>query len=157
MATIGFAIAYGNPELRYIPEADTQTFYVGDLVYLNAGQVTVVANDATIFGVAAKNSAVDTNNVATPVYIIDPSHTWIAETDAAQTAAYIGEDYELNITAGSMSVAISGTSNPAIVIKDLDPRDGVTTASGGRVLINFLPGVLQHMKGAGTSTIFSTT
>lgn len=156
MATIGFQLAYGNPEVRYIPEADTQTFYVGDLVYLNAGQVTVVANDDAIFGVAAKNSAADTNNVATPVYIIDPSQTWIAEFDDAQAAAYIGEDYGLNVTAGSMSVNLGETTNTSVTVVDLDPRDGVTTASGGRVYVKFVPGVLQHLKGSGTADIRST-
>jgi hypothetical protein len=153
MATIGFSLAYGNPEVRYIAEADSQTFVVGDLVYLSSGQVTVVADDATIYGVAGKNSANDTNNAETPVYVLDPSQTWIAEADAATTAAYIGEDYGLNVTSGSMSVDIGETTNPAVVIKDLDPRDGASTAAGGRVLINFLPKVLQHMKGAGTSAL----
>jgi len=157
MATIGFQLAYGNPEIRFIAEANSQTFYVGDLVYLASGQVTVAANDATIYGVAAKNSANDTNNNVTPVYVIDPNQTWIAETDAAQTAAYIGEDYGLNVTAGSMSVDIGEVTNTAVTIKDLDPRDGAVTASGGRVLINFVPGVLQHWMGSGTSGIYQST
>jgi hypothetical protein len=154
MATIGFQLAYGNPEVRMIGEGAgaANSFYVGDLVYLAAGLVTVVADDATIYGVAGANAS-GTTGTLVPVYVIDPSQTWIAEADATTTAAYAGEDYGLNVTAGSMSVDIAETTNPAVVIKDLDPRDGATTGSGGRVLINFLPKVLQHMKGAGTSAL----
>lgn len=156
MATIGFQLAYGNPEVRMLPEDDVaaNSFYVGDLVYLTGGQVAVVADDAVIYGVAGA-AASGTENTLIPVYVIDPSQTWIAEFDDAQTEAYVGEDYGLNITAGSMSVNLGETTNTAVTVKDLDPRDGVTTASGGRVLVNFVPGVLQHMKGSGTSIIGS--
>jgi len=157
MATMGFRLLYGDPEIRYIAEADTQTFVAGDLVYLNAGQVTVAADDATIFGVAQCTSAADTNNVAVPVSVINPSQTWLAEFDDAQTAAYIGEDYGCNVSTGDMSVNLGETTNTTVTLIDLDPRDGVTTASGGRVLVKFLPGVLQTMKGSGTAGLYQST
>jgi len=156
MATIGFQLHSGNPEVRMIGEGAgaANSFYVGDLVYLAAGLVTVVANDATIYGVAGANAS-GTTGTLVPVYVINPSHTWVAEFDDTTTAAYVGEDYGLNVTAGSMSVNLGETTNTAVTVKDLDPRDGPTTGAGGRVLVNFVPGVLQHMKGSGTSIIGS--
>ena len=157
MATSGFHLAYGDPDIRYIAEADTQTFVAGDIVYLSSGQVTICSDDATIFGVVQSASATDTNNVPVPVSIISPTQIWIAEFDDAQTAAYIGEDYGLNIGTGDSDVDLGETTNTAVTVVDLDPRDGVTTAARGRVYIKFLPGVLQHMIGSGTSTILNTT
>jgi len=157
MATSGFHLAYGDPDIRYIAEADTQTFVPGDIVYLVSGEVTICANDATIFGVVQSASATDTENVPVPVSVISPTQTWIAEFDSAQTAAYIGEDYGITHGTGDSDVKYSETTNTACTVVDLDPRDGVTTAGGGRVYIKFLPGVLQHMKGSGTAGIYQST
>lgn len=156
--TMGFQLAYGNPEIRILPEsADTAgDFAPGDLVYLVAGLVTVAANDATIFGVAQK-TATGTANTDIPVSVINTGQTWIAQSNAAQTAANVGEDYDLVVTTLINSVNVGSTSNPAVTVVDLDSRDGAVTAAGGRLLVKFLPGVLQQTKGYGTSDIISTT
>ena len=153
MSTMGFQLQYGNPEIRYIGEANTQTFVAGDLVYLSSGLVTINAADATIFGVAQATSKADSLNRPTPVSVINTSQTWVAESNAAQTAANVGEDYDVVITTANTAVNVGSTDNPAVCVVDLDPRDGAVTASGGRLLVKFLPGVLQQAKGYGTSIL----
>ena len=153
MATSGFHLAYGDPDIRYIGEANTQTFVAGDLVYLSSGLVTVADDDGIIFGVAQAASKADSLNRLTPVSVINPNQTWIAEFDAAQGVANVGVGYGINVGTGDSDVESAGTTNTACVSVDLDPRDGVTTAARGRVYIKFLPGTLQTTKGSGTSVI----
>lgn len=156
MATSGFHLAYGDPDIRYIAQAGStaNSFVAGDIVYLNAGQVTICGDDATIFGVA-QAACTGTALTLIPVSVISPTQTWIAEFDVAQLAAYIGEDYGITHGTGDSDVKSTETTNTACTVVDLDPRDGVTTAGGGRVYIKFLPGVLQTQKGSGTSIIGS--
>ena len=152
--TMGFELQYGNPDIRILPEsADTALDFIpGDLVYLVSGLVTIAADDATIFGVALEKAS-GTANTPIPVSIINTSQTWTAQSNAAQTAANVGEDYDLVVTTAIGSVNVGSTSNPAVCVVDLDPRDGAVTAAGGRLLVKFLPGVLQQTKGYGTSLI----
>jgi len=151
MATMGFKLKYGNPNIRYIKEAaGTQTFVAGDLVYLASGAVTVIANDDVIFGVAQEDAS-GTTGTLLPVSIISPEQTWVAAFDDTTSTDYVGEDYGLNITSDSMSVNLGETTNTAVTIIDLDPRDGAKSL--GRVLIQFVPAVLQGYIGSGTSAI----
>ena len=55
MATMGFELQHGNPIIRHLPEAASQSFVAGDLVYLVAGKVTVIANDENIGFTRANN------------------------------------------------------------------------------------------------------
>ena len=151
MATPGFQLKYGNPNVRHLPEASAQSFAVGDLVYLSGGKVTVIANDATMIGVAEK-AATTTADSLIPVSLISPEQTWVAQEDTTTAVAHVGNDYGLNITSGSMSVDIGETTNTAITIIDLDARDAVG-ASNGRVLVQFLPQVLQGYKGSGDGAL----
>ena len=154
--TKGFQLAYGNPDIRYLPEADVSadSFLAGELVYLNGGKVTVAANDAVIFGIAAAPASGDVDTPI-PVSVINTSQTWIVQSSAAQTVANVGEDYDLVHTTTANAVNVGSTSNPAVTVVDLDPRDGAVTASGGRLLVKFIPGALQTTKGYGTSIIGS--
>ena len=156
MATSGFHLAYGDPDIRYIAQTGStaNSFVAGDIVYLSSGLVTICANDATIFGVA-QGPCTGTALTLIPVSVINPNQTWIAEFDAAQTRANIGEDYGITHGTGDSDVTSTETTNTACTVVDLDPRDGAVTAAGGRVYIKFLPGVLQTQKGSGTSIIGS--
>lgn len=154
--TMGFELQYGDPDIRFLPESDDTAldFISGDLVYLASGLVTIAANDAVIFGVALA-SATGTVNTPIPVSVINTSQTWTAQSNAAQTAANVGEDYDLVVTTAIGSVNVGSTTNPAVCVIDLDSRDGAVTAAGGRLLVRFLPAVLQQQVGAGTSAITS--
>ena len=142
MATIGFQLAYGNPCVVHIPETTTaSSFVAGDLVVIASGYVGLVADDDTVFGVAAKDAS-GTLGTSIPVYVIDPSVTWIAELDTTSTTTHLGQDYAINIgTAGSMSVDVGGTGS-VIVIDFFEP---VNTATG-KVLVRFSHEVCQALE-----------
>ena len=154
MATSGFHLAYGDPNIRYIPQygSTANAFVIGDLVYLSSGTVRIAGDDGVLFGVAQANCT-GTANTLIPVSVIDINQTWIAEFDTSQGVANIGVGYGITVGTGDSDVANGETTNTAVVIVDLDPRDGVTTAAGGRVYIKFLPGALQTTKGSGTTVI----
>lgn len=73
--------AFGNPDnftLREYPEAASQSFVEGDLVYLVAGLVTVCATagdpqdiNTVVLGIAARDAS-GTTNTSIPVYVIRP-------------------------------------------------------------------------------------
>jgi len=135
MATMGFQpIDANGVRTVHLPSlASTGTFVKGDAVYLNAGLVTKAASGTavdSIFGVAAADNTVA--SAVVPVYVADPSSVWIGSADAATLDAYVGENYGLNITSGSMSVGISLTTNTLVRIIDLFPADGPKAL--GRVL-----------------------
>jgi len=147
MATMGFQWSGigAAPNVVEAKEADSQSFVVNDLVYLNAGAVTI-ATDAAISGVALKAATnVTTGNATIPVQIITPDSVWIAQADAATSVDYVGEDYGLNYTAGSMSVDIGDTSTTQVRIEKIDSRDGAGV-SPYRVHVRFkLDGTLDDL------------
>jgi len=146
MATIGFkwsGIGEAPPVIEAL-EADSQSFKVGDLVYLSSGAVTIVASDQTVFGVALKAGTNVTSGHATiPVQVITPGSLWIAQADTTTATTHVGGKYGLNIgTAGSMSVDIGDTTTTTVRIEALDSRDGAK--ENGRVLVQFDPAKLQN-------------
>ena len=157
MATSGFHLAYGDPDIRYIAQTGStaDSFVAGDLVYLSSGLVTICDADTSIFGIA-QAPCTGTALTLIPVSVISPSQTWICELDGAQTTANIGVSYGLTVGTGDSDVKTSETTNTTITVVDLDPRDGVTTAAGGRVYVRFVPGHLQTLKGSGTSVLGTT-
>jgi hypothetical protein len=54
-----------------------------------------------------------------------------------------GVGYGINDTAGTQSVDIGDTSGVEVIIVKIDPRDGATTGSGGRVHVKFQAPILQ--------------
>lgn len=141
MATSGFQLAYGNPNIVYAPEHTTSnSFVAGDLVYLNSGLVALCADDDTVFGVAAADYS-GTHDTSVPVYVITPDQTWIVEMETTSAEAHAGEDYAVNLTAGSQSVDVDATGS--IVVIDFFEPVGTAT---GKVLVKFSPDVLQGYK-----------
>jgi hypothetical protein len=141
MATSGFQLAYGNPTIVHMPEHTTaNSFTAGDLVYLSSGLVVLAADDDTVFGVAAR-AASGTHDTVIPIYVITPEQTWIVEMETTSAEAHIGEDYAVNLTAGSQSVNTDDTGS-VVVIDFFEP---VGTATG-KVLVKFSPDVLQGYK-----------
>lgn len=146
MATSGFQFHSGNPQVVMLPEAATQSFVAGDLVYLVGGKVTICANDGTIFGVALKNATTTTDSDI-PVQIIQPFDIWRMEMDTTLAVAQVGEDYGLTVSSGDSDIKSSETAQTAVTVLSL--YDDVGTTTRGRVLANFLAQNLQHWKGTG--------
>jgi len=134
MATMGFRLAEGNPLVKIYPEASSQSFAAGDLVYLVSGKVTVVAADTDLYGIAGK-AASTTADTEIPVYIITPEQTYMCEIDTTSAVAHVGVDYGLNITSGSMAVNQGEESTTSVTVVDL--VDVAGTTSHPRVLVKF--------------------
>ena len=144
MATIGFEYHSGPSRVIQALEANSQSFTVGDLVYLVSGAVTIAADDATVFGVALKaGTNVTSGNATIPVQVITPDTLFVAQADTTTATTHVGGKYGLNIaTAGSMSVDIADTTTTTVRIEALDSRDGA--AATGRVVVRFDPAKLQN-------------
>ena len=140
MSTMGFRLLRGKPNIVHYPEDETSgSFSAGDLVTLSSGEVIIAAATTDILGVALKGYS-GTAGTLIPVSVITPEQVWVCAADATTAASNVGSPYELNIgTAGSMSVDLgsAGTIAKGVTIVDLDPRDGATTGSGGRVHVRF--------------------
>ena len=142
MATSGFQLHSGNPQVVHVPETTTHSSFVaGDLVVLGSGYVGLCADDDTVFGVAAKNYK-GTLGTSTPVYVVTPHQTWIVEMETTSTTTHLGQDYGVNIgTPGSMSVDTNQTGS-VVVIDFFEP---VGTATG-KVLVKFSHEVCQGLE-----------
>jgi len=144
---MGFEYYSGPVNIVHALEANSQTFVVGDLLYLNSGAATLVttSQETQIFGIALKRATnVTTGNADIPILTISPEGLYVAQSDTTTAVAHVGEDYGLNYTSGSMSVDIGDTTSTSVRIEMLDSRDAVG-ASGGRYVVRFQPATMQFM------------
>jgi len=128
------------PQVKDYPSDGGNDVVAHDLVSLDGGSVTI-ASDGDIFGVALKAIGSSTA-VNIPVQVITQDGIWIAQADTTTAATYVGEDYGLNYTSGSMSVDIGDTTTTQVRIEQLDSRDGAK--SGVRVYVKFLSTSLKE-------------
>ena len=130
-------------------EANTQTFYEGQLVYSDQGAITAVADDGVeILGIALKAATnVSSGNIKIPVLVLTPdcicrmkvtNGATAADTDSA--AMY--EKYAIYVASTNISHAdIGDTGHDAVVyLGPCDDAAGDATAYG---LFRFLDSVLQ--------------
>jgi len=149
MAYIGFR-PYPAPDptkIVYLPEVVSATFKTGDLVILSGGYVTVATSDADVFGIAMEDYT-GTTGALVPVYVITPEDRFVAQSSAATLESYKGNAYGCTLTTpGSMCVTAGTTGNATFYIDKLDPRDGVKTSAGGRVIGHFVIGSMDAIGG----------
>ena len=141
------AINQGDVESKAFPEASGQSFKSGQLVYLVGGLVTVCGDNLTsVYGIAetdATGTASTTDTiVVTPIRIGDVFEMRVL---AAETPAYTmrGLKYSVHQVSNVSRVHTADQTTPAVVILDT-----VDTTAGGRVLVTFIPTVLQLHYGA---------
>jgi hypothetical protein len=140
--TMGWKLIEGPTVIREYPADQTHgSFLAGDLVALSAGEVILKATSQTVLGVAMKDYTASGTMI--PVNIIQTNQIWVAEADTTTTTAMCGVGYGINDTAGTQSVDIGDTSGVEVIIVKIDPRDGATTGSGGRVHVKFQAPILQ--------------
>jgi hypothetical protein len=140
MAYIGFR-PYPGPDatkITHLPEVVSATYKAGDLVKISGGYVTVATADTDVFGIAL-NDYTGTTGADTMVYVITPEDKFLAQSSAATLESYKGNAYGCTLTTpGSMCVTAGTTGNATFYIEKLDPRDGVDTSAGGRVIGRFV-------------------
>ncbi len=131
-------------------EANSSTFIIGDLVYLNSGAVTVCGDDPTVIaGLATKaGTNVTSGNIEIPIepinsddiYVMNIWHT--TDTSAVLSSITIGTAYEIaRKTVGSATafvVDMAATTNERVVVVGKHPSDASDDLYG-RVLVKFLP------------------
>ena len=139
---MGWKLVEGPSVIRNYPADETHgSFLAGDLVEMSAGEL-ILKNDTTnILGVAMKDYTA--SGTVIPVQIIQTDQLWVAEADTTTTTAMCGVGYGINDTAGTQSIDIGDTSDIEVVCISIDPRDGATTGSGGRMVVRFVNNALQ--------------
>jgi len=140
---MGWKLLDGRVDIREYPADETHgSFLAGDLVEMSAGEL-ILKNDTTnIYGVALKDYGGSGSVI--PVAIINTDQTWIAEADTTTTTAMCGVAYGINNTAGTQSIDLGDTTDMQVMVIKIDPRDGATTGSGGRMHVKFVTNALQH-------------
>jgi hypothetical protein len=139
--TMGFKLLDGPSDIREYPADQTHgSFLAGDIVSLSAGELILKAATNVIYGVAMKDYTASGTMI--PVQIIRADQTWVAEADATTTTAMLGVGYGINNTAGTQSIDIDDVTDTEVVCVKLDPRDGATTGSGGRMHVKFVSAAL---------------
>lgn len=138
--------ANGSPtEVRYFPEAASQTFKRGDLVYLVSGKVTVAAavganvGAITILGIAEAD-ATGTTDTMLPVAIANANLRWVLPMSTASggigssqvtAVTQVGSKYEVSrIAAAKWAVDVSANTNAMIVVTSIPPQYAVGEAWG---------------------------
>ena len=140
--------------VKNYPEAASQSFKKGELVYLVSGKVTVCSADATtILGMALADAS-GTTDTEIPVAILDDNARFIANvyhaTDASAVTAVtnVGVKYAYYVSSNVGRVDIGDTSNDAIIIEELYNGDAVGDKYG-RVICRIIPAA-QQIGAAGT-------
>lgn len=140
MAYMGF-LPYPGPDatkIVHLPEVVSATFLAGDLVKISGGYVTIATVDTDVFGISLGDHT-GTTGALVPIYVITPEDRFIAQSSATTAEAYKGVAYNVDVsTPGSMCVDAGTTGDASFYIDELDPRDGVHTGAGGRVIGRFV-------------------
>lgn len=139
---MGWKLIEGPTVIREYPADQTHgSFLAGDLVALSSGEVILKAATTCVLGVAMKDYTA--SGTVIPVNIIQTNQIWVAEASTTTTTAMCGVGYGITNTAGTQAVDLSDTTDVEVIIVKIDPRDGATTGSGGRVHVKFQAPILQ--------------
>jgi len=138
---MGWKLLDGPSDIREYPADETHgSFLAGDLVSLSAGELILKAATNVIYGVAMKDYGASATII--PVQIVRADQTWVAEANTTTTTAMCGVGYGITNTAGGQCIDLSDTTDTEVVCVKIDPRDGATTGSGGRMHVKFAAAAL---------------
>lgn len=139
-----------------VPEAATQSFKRGDLVYRVNGKATIVTlstleytdAQAAALGIALKD-ATGTTDSPIPVAVIDGDFRWVlpvtnTAADAVTAVADCGDLFPLQRTAaGQWAVNKQGNSNPVVIQEAIHPQYPAGEEHGW-VVVKFLVAELEE-------------
>ena len=160
--------ASGEDVIMSFPEASSQTFKVGEPVYLASGGLTIcAANPAKILGFAADNAS-GTAGTLIGVYLAVPTTFFaanlvtsgnangnnVAPAGAVTAQALLGLSYGLNIDGTNHITTVdtsdTGSSKERVVpfailnaYGQADPSHGILGDTGARVLFTVMPAYCQ--------------
>jgi hypothetical protein len=124
----------GNPIIREYLEANSQTFKVGQLVYLASGAVTATASDGIILGIALDpGTNVTSLNTKIRVMIIRPEdeikiYVTTAGTATRPSAANLGIGYSSYVGSNLCSLDLADTGETFQITKLLYEPDQSTVS-----------------------------
>ena len=108
---------------------------------MSAGEL-ILKNDTTnVLGVALKDYGA--SGTIIPVILLDTNKIWVAEANTTTTTAMEGVGYGITDTAGAQCIDLSDSSDIEVYRIEIDPRDGATTGSGGRMHVRFVNNAIQ--------------
>ena len=134
--------------LAYAPEAASQTFVQGNLVYIDSsGYLAECANDPTeVAGVAAEDASNgDAAAKQTAYWAADMGAVFVARSNTSTAQTHRGASYGTVESSSVHYVDIAEPTTLVVYILDLDPRDAVG-ASGGRYLVQFTSVAAQGLR-----------
>ena len=156
-ARVAYTISGNSPQVITIPEAATQSFKTGQFVYANSGKATACADDATtILGMAAHDAS-GTTDADCKVYVANPDTVFEANVYHATAASAVTAitnrfvTYGLEVDSNKCYVDINDTTNKALHVIDLSPKDQVGDQYG-RVLFQVIDSVSQVRHDLDTDT-----
>ena len=134
--------------LAYAPEAASQTFVQGNLVYIDSdGYLAECASDPTaVAGVAAEDASNGSSAAKQTAYwAADMGAVFVARSNTSTAQTQRGASYGTVLSSSVHYVDISETAAKVVYIIDLDPRDTVGD-SGGRYIVSFTTVAAQGTK-----------
>jgi predicted RecA/RadA family phage recombinase len=141
-------ISGGVYEIRRYPEAASQSFKKGELVYLASGKVTICGADPSLILGMAMEDATGTTDTSIAVAIANKDTVFEGNvyhgTPASAITAVtdIGTDYGVVNANNKWYVDVSDTSNVRILVRDLSKKD-VVGDTYGRVLFQVMQDYCQ--------------
>jgi len=152
MATIALQPArvqeVAKARVEYSPEAASQSFKEGQLVYLSSGKVTACASDQPLIAGMALQDASGTEDTKIAVAIARPGvwfemNVYHATPASAVTAVTdVGKKYGLYVADNKCYCDKEDTVNTRFVVVALSPQDSVGDQYG-RVFVEVLGSVCQ--------------
>ncbi len=137
-----------EPYLDDQPQANSETFVVGDPIMLDtSGQVIIAVDTGFTYGIALEAAANDSNNAKVLILVIQPTDLFTASQstagatqNSAQTQVGLKCSYIKSTISDETAKTVidtADTTTPSCEIVGLDTRQAVATAEG-RVVFRFL-------------------
>jgi len=130
---------------HFYPEAASQSFKKGQLVYLSSGKLTACASDGTaILGIADADAS-GTTDTSLPVILATPTTIFEAVStdggsDVTIAVTHVGKHYALYVSSNDVYVDLGDTDHDALKVIALKDDAGTTN---GKVLVRVLAAASQ--------------
>jgi hypothetical protein len=150
MSTV--TVVAGRPtlpgEVRYFPEAASQSFKKGEFVYVGSdGRVAVCSSDAAGIAGMALQDATGTTNTAIAICLAKRGQQFtlhVTNVGSSTTTANtdVGKKYGLYVASNIHYVDKGDTTNKRFIVDDIAPEDAVGDTNG-RLIVEVLEGYAQ--------------
>jgi hypothetical protein len=126
----------GPPIIVTYPEAASQDFLAGELVYLVSGKVTQCGANPTIILGIAMHDASETTDTDVQVCLATADTIFSANRDSGVTAVTdVGQSYRIAATSNKWHIVPTTGANARVLVVELDTRDTVGDTSGRLLFI----------------------